>query len=316
MKIACPKCGHTAEVDDSVIPEGTTSVRCNACETRFPLVNMFEVRMEQWEWDEVQHYPSCNIKDLHGNFCTYYGVTDHSKGATKPDMFYSKDHFSDASPSATVTEISFSIPGSSETSEQGHTAGIDENVSPPSNSNKIQELMNRFVKSKWHLISLSLIYAFLILILFLYTIFYKVPPYNELHRSEGIVFFKSVPKRGSLTGLATTTGKVFFTCRSPFGKSNHDIPVHPEVLNNLEGKRATVLWYRRPMYIGSSANYLIDLQVDDQRVISREMMLDSMEIDAKLALLFSFAALITFIILYRYNVNKAIKTEICHHQKA
>jgi len=52
MKITCPKCGHTAEVDDAVIPEGTTSVRCNACETRFPLVNMFEERMEQWEWEE------------------------------------------------------------------------------------------------------------------------------------------------------------------------------------------------------------------------------------------------------------------------
>ena len=37
MRITCPKCNHAAEVDESVIPTGTTSVRCNACSTRFPL---------------------------------------------------------------------------------------------------------------------------------------------------------------------------------------------------------------------------------------------------------------------------------------
>ena len=54
MRITCPKCNHTAEVDESVIPTGTTSVRCNTCETRFPLVNMFECAIRFfWTADPV-----------------------------------------------------------------------------------------------------------------------------------------------------------------------------------------------------------------------------------------------------------------------
>lgn len=46
MRITCPKCGHTAEVDDLVIPEGTTSVRCHACRERFPLARESERSVE------------------------------------------------------------------------------------------------------------------------------------------------------------------------------------------------------------------------------------------------------------------------------
>lgn len=119
MKITCPKCGHSAEVDDLVIPEGATSVRCHACDNRFPLENKFDERIERWEWEQLLPCPSFASKQ-----------DGHPRKVTiKPDKTSAEDRHSGAHSDTAGTEFSWNIPDSSKTYQKEGTPNIDPKAS-------------------------------------------------------------------------------------------------------------------------------------------------------------------------------------------
>jgi predicted Zn finger-like uncharacterized protein len=73
MRITCPKCGHSAEVNDAIIPAGTTSIRCNACSTKFPLSRDSGEPVENLQGGSFC-CPVCKTEQKQGDVCRECGL--------------------------------------------------------------------------------------------------------------------------------------------------------------------------------------------------------------------------------------------------
>jgi hypothetical protein len=148
--------------------------------------------------------------------------------------------------------------------------------------------------SKWRWLVYILIYIFWILIPALYSITATLPPDNELLQTSGELFFtKYIPRRGSLTTLKTPNGEMTFTCGDHMGSPN-DCYVKKEVKQRIQGKFATISWYGQPIYLWSRQNRLVELRVDGEKVISREMTQKNVNRASKY---FSWAVIISIFVI-------------------
>lgn len=108
----------------------------------------------------------------------------------------------------------------------------------------------------------------MILIPAYHTIRHQVPPDAELRKTEGELIFRHVPKEGSLTGIKTVDGEFLFTCKDYYSGKNYclaDNKLEPVI----QGKQATVLWYRQPAYLWMDRNRLVELRVGNDTIVSR-----------------------------------------------
>ncbi len=173
---------------------------------------------------------------------------------------------------------------------------------------KLQEKYVKMIKSKWCLRFIILFYIIFIMVPAYYTINYRLPPENKLNRTEGQLFLKHVAGKGSLIQLRAPEGKIQFSCMAPFGRS-YSFPVRFEQLRAVEGNTATILWYRRPMYLGSYVNYIVQLQVGDRIIITQEKTLKSLHSGAILAASLSIIGLFIFYFIYKSNLKRAMRLE-------
>ena len=93
MRITCPKCGHTAEVDESVIHTGSASVRCNACGERFSLPKDSGTQVGNLRRKRLR-CPICMTEQNQGDRCQECGlifesfISEHASTAVG-DRIYS-----------------------------------------------------------------------------------------------------------------------------------------------------------------------------------------------------------------------------------
>ena len=138
-------------------------------------------------------------------------------------------------------------------------------------NNILKQIWIKYYSSKWRWVLAMLIDVFMLLIPDLYAMTAKLPPDNKLLQSSGVVYFERIDRRGSLTGLKTAGGEMLFTCRERVG-AYHDCRMNnwPEELQRIQGKFATILWYRQPIYLFTEQNRLVEWRVNNEQLISRE----------------------------------------------
>jgi hypothetical protein len=148
--------------------------------------------------------------------------------------------------------------------------------------NRLRQLYVRFYKSKWRWAIYIVLYLFLVLIPTLYTLADKLPLENELRQSNGELFFEYIPRKGTQTWLKTPDGDMLFSCKDNMGTSN-DCYLTAEVKQSIQGKSGTIRWYHKPIYLWTEVNRIVELQVDNKQVISREQTQSRLHLAAKLA---------------------------------
>jgi len=134
---------------------------------------------------------------------------------------------------------------------------------------KFAQLYAQYITGKGELIVMFTGYVFLFLIPAYYTITTKIPPDKDIVKTHGILFYKTIPGKGYLIGLHTNSGDVMFTCKSPI-TNNNGCSIKIEDKSRIEGLDATVYWYYQKKYIMSYQKRLIELNVGNNTIISRD----------------------------------------------
>ncbi len=173
---------------------------------------------------------------------------------------------------------------------------LDEGTEPAAEEKKngLRQRCVRFLTNKRRWLIIILFYIFMILIPAMYSITSKLPPDDELLQSSGVLSFEYVPRKGTLTWLKTPNGDMLFTCRDKMGSSN-DCYLKKEVEQRIQGKFATILWYRHPIYFWTEQNRLVELRVNNEAVISRETTQNDLNRHSKWAIWQSIILFIAFI---------------------
>lgn len=138
---------------------------------------------------------------------------------------------------------------------------------------KISRIYINIIKSKWIVVVTWLFYFFVMVIPCYYDFIAKIPPENELRVTKGELFFTcSTGGAMGKTGLVTPDGRVLFTCKAAMGTDDKCLPISGINSNSkdIEGKQATIIWYSQPVYPGAHQNRLVELQVENKKIISRE----------------------------------------------
>ena len=147
-------------------------------------------------------------------------------------------------------------------------------------------LYKRYISGWGELGIMFVVYILFFLIPAYYTIITKIPPENEVNKTEGKLFYKKIPGSGYLVGLHTLNGDMFFNCKPPIIRGN-GCSIPKNVKNDLEGKHAVVHWYNQKIYFMSHQNRLIQLDVNDKTIINRNSTTYMMKVARKLAIIFS-----------------------------
>lgn len=121
---------------------------------------------------------------------------------------------------------------------------------------------------KWQRTVFALFYITDILIPAYHTYTWQIPPDGKLIKTQGELFFEPVLGRGSLTGLRTREGKMMFTCETTIGRNN-DCIWDDTIKPSIQGKQATVYWYRQRYFLWAHRNRLVELWVGNNSFISR-----------------------------------------------
>jgi len=120
----------------------------------------------------------------------------------------------------------------------------------------------------WHRSAIVIIYIGYILIPSYYKFTWQIPPTEALFKAEGELFIRPIPGRGSLTGLKTPNGESLFTCETTIGK-NDDCIWDGKIEKSVEGKQATIYWYRQQYYLWICRDRLVELWVGNDAIVSR-----------------------------------------------
>lgn len=133
---------------------------------------------------------------------------------------------------------------------------------------KLVQVYAQYIVGKGELIILFTGYIFLFLIPAYYTITTKIPLDKDIIKTEGLLFYKTVPGKGYYIGLHTDNGDMLFTCKAPIVNDNM-CRIKVEVKNRIEGQYATVHWYRQKKYLNSYQNRLISLKIGNEVIKSK-----------------------------------------------
>ena len=134
----------------------------------------------------------------------------------------------------------------------------------------IRQKFIAFKKSEyaWHRTAIVIIYTGYFLIPACQNFTWKIPPNEALLKAEGELCIRPIPGKGSLTGLKTPNGERLFTCETTIGKYN-DCIEDDKIIPSIEGKQATVYWYRQPYYLWIHRDRLVELWVGNDAIVSR-----------------------------------------------
>lgn len=160
-----------------------------------------------------------------------------------------------------------------------------------------KEWLIKFIKKSY-----VLIFCILLLSPTYYDIFARIPPDNELNKTQGQLIFH--PGNGMYsysTGLRTQDSESkYFACNGSLG---YNIGCIPGKFNrqSLQGKQATVTWYTQPLILGRHKNRLVELRVEDKLIISRENTQSNITSARNWAL-----GMFIFFVLISIGINKKI----------
>lgn len=158
----------------------------------------------------------------------------------------------------------------------------------------------------------------------------QVPPFEQLERTEGKVFFKHIRGKngGYQLGLELPDGtKKLFTCSVGFGTDFGCVSIvkaeqqfgrkfsRPEtpgsvftkilLFEELAGLSGTVWWYQMPSTIGHTRSYAVRVDIDGKQLRSRDEVVERLRHDNVANTRFQFwvmtfmYAFLTYAVLYR-----------------
>jgi len=78
-----------------------------------------------------------------------------------------------------------------------------------------------------------------------------------------------IQTEGTYTGLKTTDGEILFSCKTALG-GHHTCVWDKKIKERIQGKHGTVLWYKMPVFLWIQRDRLVELWVDNEKIVSRE----------------------------------------------
>jgi hypothetical protein len=102
-----------------------------------------------------------------------------------------------------------------------------------------------------------------------FSIFYKIPPDNELKITAGNLIYENYDGRPKIA-ISTPEGKIYFTSQQPNDKGGSRIPITTKKAKSLEGKPVTIYWYRRLFFIGVYQNHIVKMQSENKMLVTRQ----------------------------------------------
>jgi hypothetical protein len=134
----------------------------------------------------------------------------------------------------------------------------------------IKRIYVAFKESKWAFQRSVFAIFFIVFTLIpaYHTYTWNVPPDEKLFKAEGELFFEPVLGGGSYTGLKTKEGKIMFTCETTIGK-NDDCIWDNAIKSSIQGKQATVYWYRQRYFLWFHRDRLVELWIGNDSFVSR-----------------------------------------------
>ena len=178
----------------------------------------------------------------------------------------------------------------------------------------VRRIYTAFMKSEWKWPRIFAIIVFIanVPIPAYHSFTAKIPPDGELLKTEGELFFKSVSNDDNLTGLRTHSGDVLFTCENTFFSSK-DCVKTDNIKQSIQGRQATVYWFRQPSYLWIHKNRLAELWVGSDVVVSRAVTQRRINISKETWIWIIPAALLLFIgvdaLLLRINTRRKKQQE-------
>lgn len=146
-----------------------------------------------------------------------------------------------------------------------------------------------------------------------YRIVAEVPPQGELNIDKGEFVLEDKGRRGYRVGLKNKGEIKYFTCRYNLGgshdlckKSSLDGPVFTgKYLKLYVGKKATIHWFKQPIYLFYKQNRIASVSIDGVTVLSYDEVRSGIDRHANIGFTTYFSVILLLFIWYiGYYSNK------------
>ena len=138
----------------------------------------------------------------------------------------------------------------------------------------------------------------------------EIPPFEQLTKTEGILTYKRVAKKGAMIGLRAQEGTHLFTCRFGLFGGRHDCEnLTLQRIQPLEGKPATVWWFEQTVYPFTAQHRVAQVVVSDRMEVSIERTIELTERSKANAPWYAAGLFFFFVIVGIYSESVARRIE-------
>ncbi|WP_149028956.1 hypothetical protein [Serpentinimonas barnesii] len=177
--------------------------------------------------------------------------------------------------------------------------------------NRIAEGWRRFPKSdRYFRIPVS--FAFVALLVWvprIYVLATEIPPFEQLQRSSGEIYFEDAARAGWRTTLKTDQGTLSFSCWTGVGSTC----IFSPNLNEWQSRPATVWWFHSPnLYTGDQ--FAAQVEIDGVIVLSYQDSVRRLQIAKESAPVVIVIFLILPFFYWANQIRLNLKKEVTPHE--
>ncbi len=181
----------------------------------------------------------------------------------------------------------------------------------PTTLNRIAEGWRRFPKSdRYFRIPVS--FAFVALLVWvprIYVLATEIPPFEQLQRSSGEIYFEDAARAGWRTTLKTDQGTLSFSCWTGVGSTC----IFSPNLNEWQSRPATVWWFHSPnLYTGDQ--FAAQVEIDGVIVLSYQDSVRRLQIAKESAPVVIVIFLILPFFYWANQIRLNLKKEVTPHE--
>lgn len=151
----------------------------------------------------------------------------------------------------------------------------------------LKNIIDKFINVKLQATICLLLYLVYAVIPVYYSLKYKLRHDTKLNKSYGtinVIKTKGYKTGGKIIRITNNNEKTDFS----FKDKNYYrdiIPLPENKIKYINGKSGTIYWFKRPLF-GKSVNYVVQLEVNNETIISREKIENKIKRECKSSIIY------------------------------